>query len=146
MSSATQSGPSSAAAPCPHITALVLSPAGDPELRHILPDLATLQGLVGGAIEPIRLPYRALLYVHEEGKYAGLPPNRWANLLARHLDAGLAPEDTIVGTAVAVGTVTGAGEYDGEEHDVPVETIEAGREIGMRIRDLRHGKECPATQ
>lgn len=128
---------------CGHITVLVIPAEGDAELRNVVPDLSTMQGLVGGMLEPLRMSNYGVLYINEEGKFAGLDPNRWATVLTRHLDVGMAPDDFIVGTAVAVGITTSTGAYDGADHDVPERTIEVCRTLGMQIRDARHDHTCP---
>jgi hypothetical protein len=127
---------------CPHITVLVLPPAAEPELHNVLPDLDTLQGLVGGPLQALRMSNYGVLYINEEGKFTGDVPNRWATLLTRHLDVGMAPDDYVVGTAVVVGVTSPTGEYDGEEHDVPDRTVEACRTLGMQISDERSQHTC----
>lgn len=120
----------------PQITTLVIPATGDVHLRRVTPDLPSLQALVGGYLEEVRLPFHGVLYCNEEGKFEGLPPNRHATVLARHLNAGLAPGDVIAGDAIVVGTVSSAGAYDGDEHDVPERIVEECRTIGIEVRGL----------
>lgn len=118
------------------ITVLVIPVEGGAHLRRIAPDLASLQALVGGYIENVQLPYQGVLYCNEEGKFEGRSPNRHATVLARHLNAGLAPGDIIVGDVVIVGVVSAAGARDGDDHDVPTRIVEECRTIGIDVRDL----------
>lgn len=118
------------------ITVLVI-PADDPaHLLRLTPDLTALQTLVGGFLQQVPLPRHAVMYLNEEGKAEGLSPNLHATVLARHLNAGLAPDDVIVGTVVVLGVVSSTGAYDGEEHDVPPEIVEECRTIGIHVDDL----------
>lgn len=123
------------------IIALVIPAEGDAHLLRVTPDLPSLQALVGGYLEEVRLPYHGVLYCNEEGKFEGLPANRHATVLARHLNAGLAAGDIIVGDTLVVGTVSSAGAYDGDEHDVPDRIVEECRTIGIEVRGL----DAPAS-
>lgn len=67
-----------------------------PQVEEIKNDLDTLQSLVGGYIEVVRMEENILLICNEEGKLNGLPPN---------FSTG---HDVIVGTAVFVA-------FDGNE-------------------------------
>lgn len=78
-----------------------------PRVEDIKNDLATLQGLVGGYIEGVRLGQGIMLIVNEEGKLDGLPAN---------FPLGNA---VIVGTAVFV-----ADGFDGEFTDLSDAQIE----------------------
>lgn len=51
-------------------------------------NLESLQMVVGGYIEPIRLKDGGLMYVNEEGRLTGLPPNIAASLLASTMIVG----------------------------------------------------------
>ena len=127
---------------CPHITVVVISPTDGAALCQVMPDLVTLQGLVGGNIQSLMLPHHGLLYLNEDGKYQGHPPNQHATLLARHLDLGLAPDDIMVGSVVLLGATTRTGVNDGEEHDVPDKIVEACRVLGIPVTDETTAHSC----
>ena len=78
-----------------------------PRVEDIKNDLATLQGLVGGYIECVRIGQGVFMIANEEGKLDGLPPN---------FQFGY---DVIVGTAVFV-----ADGFDGEFTDLSDAQIE----------------------
>ena len=70
----------------------IIKPPGQPAFtREIENSLKSLQDLVGGYIEPVRLPGGICMIVNEEGKLMGLKPN----FRLEH--------DLIVGTTVFVG-------------------------------------------
>jgi hypothetical protein len=50
--------------------------AGPMEVRDIEPTLATIQGLVGGSFEVVRLDHGIWLHVNGEGLLLGMPENR----------------------------------------------------------------------
>lgn len=120
----------------PQITVLVIPPEEPAHLLRLTPDLTSLQALVGGYVQQVPLPRHAVMYLNEEGKFAGLAPNLHATVLARHLNAGLAPDDVVVGTVVVVGVVSATGAYDGDEHDVPPAIVDECRTIGIHVNDL----------
>ena len=74
------------------MTAIIKSPGRPAFTREIENSLKTLQDLVGGYIEPVRLPGGICMIVNEEGKLLGLKPN----FRLEH--------DLIVGTVVFVAT------------------------------------------
>jgi hypothetical protein len=80
-------------------------------------NLAWLQGLVGGSIEPVMLdPRRAEGYVNEEGKLFSLPPNPVATRLWEHHLAEQEYDellDYVAGDLVIVGPLTEDGETTG---------------------------------
>lgn len=94
--------------PADGTVAALLVPAGaPPRTVRIQPDLRTLQRLVAGYIEPVyRDGWHA--YLNEEGKLAGLPPNR----LATDLLFGDSGSDVVAGDIVVLGDGPGAGEAD----------------------------------
>jgi hypothetical protein len=79
------------------IYAVVKQPGRDPSVQQVDDDLKTLQGLVGGYLEEIRLTGVLTLLCNEDGRRLGLQ----ANL---HLPVG-----TIAGTVLVVAhTASGA--------------------------------------
>lgn len=78
-------------------------PGKDPAVKEIENDLVSLQALVGGLIEPVRLRKGLVLIMNEEGKLNGMSPNFYLPALG----------DMIVGPVVFTGE-------DGENFaDVP---------------------------
>ena len=77
---------------------LVVEPMKPCEVREILPDLKSLQGMVGGKIEMVS-PFTesAAIICNAEGKNLNLPPNRL--LCDRHGD----PYDVLCGTFLIAG-------------------------------------------
>lgn len=65
--------------------------------------------LVGGPFQVVAAPAGAAMYLHEEGKYVGLPENTVATILAH--EAGLPVSDWIAGQVVVVGKPDEVG-YD----------------------------------
>lgn len=117
------------------ITALVIPPGEmTAYLRDITPDLATLQGLVGGWVEQIRLSEDAVAYLHEEGKYEGLPMNAAANRLVVLAETGLAASDYIVGPLVVTGLFDESGGDDGQDHDVPASVLDLCARAGVQVQ------------
>lgn len=91
--------------------ALLISPAGSVREIHPANGAASftaeeMHRLVEGWLECVYLPDGRLMWINEEGKLRGLPPNALATLLAR---AVLQPHDYITGPAV-VTTRQEAGE------------------------------------
>lgn len=83
--------------------AIIAEPGKPARVEDIGNDLETLQTLVGGYIETVRLPLEgAVVIVNEEGKLMGLKENRTLVNLDR------SRVETLVGTIVIVGD-------DGEE-------------------------------
>lgn len=90
------------------LTAVIVRTDGTVEKTQITYDLKTMQGIVGGLIEPVSLP-DATIYVNEEGLLLGLPFNE------RLLEI-VAPRSLyLVGDAVILGKPDSFG-YD---TDVP---------------------------
>lgn len=81
--------------------------------------LNELQTIVGGYIESIALNADAHVYINEDGKGLSLPPNHLATLLVEGYRPGFADRDTIVGTAVILGSAPG-----GAEGDAPQDVID----------------------
>lgn len=79
-----------------NITAVIKEPNQPPRVEVIKNDLETLQGLVGGYIELVRIHPEIDMIINEEGKLIGLE----SNFETAH--------DVIVGTAVFVS-------HEGEE-------------------------------
>lgn len=121
------------------IRAIAISPDGSAEVKQILSDLETLQGLVGGDIQIIvptqDLGYQWCGYVNEEGKPRHLPVNRVANEIAELLGwEGRQGGDFLVGTMVIVGP--GDGETDSSVGD---DVIELVRDYFWRHGEPRRG-------
>ena len=55
---------------------LVVKPEQRPEEKEIDDSLKTMQGIVGGLIQPVYLDDSVVLVCNEEGKLMNLPPNR----------------------------------------------------------------------
>lgn len=72
-----------------------------------------LHELIGGFYEVLWLSDGRIMWLNEEGKLQGLPPNPVADLMA-HEKSGIAPWDHIVGNVV-ITTREEAGEDDEEE-------------------------------
>lgn len=116
------------------INVLIVTPDGASELRPITPDLATLQGLVGGLIQPVRgyledAEVAWTAYVNEEGKWEGAPFNPYATALATALGwPGTLAGDFLVGTAVFVGD---GGSVDAAVPNEVIVTLAALRAAGQ---------------
>lgn len=92
------------------IRALIIRPDGIEE-KTISQDLETLQSLVGGYVETIKLGKDAIGLVNEEGKMLKLPLNHVATLLCDLLEIGWHEDDTILGTMVVVAQVDQEGHF-----------------------------------
>jgi len=77
-------------------------------VQDVTPNLETLQGLVGGLIQPITLG-DGVMWCNEDGKEQGLPHNYAADKLLVAAGIALLPGDFIVGPAV----IQGPADYDG---------------------------------
>lgn len=91
--------------------ALVIPPVGDCYPINLPEQSAyvVLNEHVGGVFDVVRLR-DVVGYVHDEGLLLGLPLNTRASLLFNM---------TLVGNCVLVGCLDSAGEYDGDDYDVP---------------------------
>lgn len=58
------------------IKVLIVEPGKNPELKEIESSLESMQKIVGGYIEQVRLPSGGSLVMNEEGKRKNLPLNR----------------------------------------------------------------------
>lgn len=111
------------------ITALIIDTEGNAEVRDIVPDLGTLQGLVGGYLEAVagHLPsgeeWHA--YVNEDGAWKGLSLNPTATLLCTAL--GWAGGQVLVGPAVFLSSDRG------DEATVPPAVIAAASARGLLV-------------
>lgn len=86
--------------------------------------LRPLQELVGGMIETVRwddAPGNATVYMNEEGKLEGLPPNARATYLLRNIGMGVG--DYIAGNLVLIGLDPREGETVSLTDDVTVQMI-----------------------
>lgn len=119
------------------VTVLVIPVDADApaELRRIRPDLATMQELVGGDIEPLQLDPDTHMYFNESGRLENLPANGAATRLVYLYNPGLAPHDFIVGPAFILGTRNAAGEDDGAEHNLPDPALLVARKAGVPVID-----------
>ncbi|QBX57486.1 DUF3846 domain-containing protein [Nocardioides seonyuensis] len=101
------------------IAALVIPADAPPYIAAITPDLDTLQSVVGGCIEVVRLA-DGILYCNEEGRLLGLPFNEAATTLARTTTPdSMNRQDVFAGTCLVVGVLDPAtGEPSEEEQDV----------------------------
>ena len=107
------------------IRMLVIWPDGNCGLIHEPADLNTMQGLVGGFIEPVSPAEGSWhAWINDEGKNEGLPVNPYATNLARKLGWVGVPGDELVGPVVFVGDSP-----DGNDVDVPAVVLEAFDEI-----------------
>ena len=70
--------------------------------------LQELQSYVGGYIEAVRLDDDTVMWVNEEGKLKGLPPNAQATVMAQ---GRIRPDDHIVGD-VLIATLLESGGDD----------------------------------
>lgn len=120
-----------------HMITVLVIPPGDVSayLMRSRVDLAALQSLVGGFLQPLNVTSDAVLYLDEEGKYAGRAVNGSANKIVALADVGLAHDDFIVGQVVVVGVLDGAGRMDGNEHDVPASMLDLCARAGVAVAD-----------
>lgn len=117
------------------ITVLVIPPDQPPHIAVITPDLETLQSMVGGYIEAVRLT-DGVIYCNEDGKRLGLPRNEPATTLARTTTpAVMNRRDVLVGTCIVVGNVDpNTGEPSEDEQDVPNTLVEILASQGWPVR------------
>lgn len=96
--------------------AVILTDGGEADIVRIPTDLKSLQRLVGGDLEMVTLDGEAHLYINENGKCDGKRQqwNYWASLLVDSYRPGFIKIDSIVGTAIVLGSTA-----DGQEADVP---------------------------
>jgi hypothetical protein len=92
-------------------------------------NLTTLQSIVGGDIQWIRLGSDSAMYVNENGRYLGLPENPIATRLCLHYRVGLDPADAITGPAVVVGVSV----HGDAEIDCPQTVARTVRALGITI-------------
>jgi len=92
-------------------TALVVPPIGDCYAVNLPEDSAhiIIGEHVGGHFDAVRLS-DVVGYVHDEGLLIGLEYNVRASLLFNR---------SLVGNCVLVGCLDSAGEFDGDDYDVP---------------------------
>ena len=93
-------------------TAIVIRSSGEVSTQDIpTEDGHTLiHEIVGGWFDCVR-GEEIVGYVHDEGLLIGLPVNAVASMLFQR---------PLVGDCVVIGSLNESGEYDGENHDVPV--------------------------
>lgn len=97
-------------------TALVIPPVGDCYALNLPEDSAyvIIGEHVGGYFDAVRLP-DVVGYVHDEGRLIGLQYNVRASLMFNRV---------LVGNCVLVGCLNDAGEFDGNDYDVPQTYLE----------------------
>lgn len=110
---------------------IVITPTQLPKVVEIDGTYESLRDLIGGYLEALPFTDGTSVYIDEEGKLKGLPPNLIATSLMRSIGPGLWPDDSICGTMVIVGNLNEIGEYDGEEHDVPNEVVKQVMEFKL---------------
>ena len=91
--------------------------------------------IVGGWFDCVR-GEEIVGYVHDEGLLIGLPVNAVASMLFQR---------PLVGDCVVIGSLNEKGEYDGENHDVPV-AFTSGRffDFAKEIAEMEVIKEMLA--
>lgn len=134
----------------PRITALVIPADGtDAYLTAISATVSSMQHIVGGAVEAIGLTRDSVMYLHEEGKFIGLPINGNANRVVFLADPGLASWDFLVGPVVVTGALDSRGRNDGADHDVPASVLDLCLRAGLRVIDRTgntpHGEDAPTN-
>jgi hypothetical protein len=92
------------------IRALIIRVDGIEE-KTISQDLETLQGLVGGYVESIKLSNDMTALVNNEGKMLKLPRNEKATTLCNLCEIGWHDNDFVCGTMVVVGGVDQEGYF-----------------------------------
>jgi Domain of unknown function (DUF3846) len=96
----------------PRLVRLLLIPTSKPvEVWYVRPELATLQAIVGGQLEVVRLTEDAHMFVDEEGKLKGRPVNHAATRLWHGVVSAAVGRDLVVGDAIVLGD-DGADEAD----------------------------------
>jgi len=98
--------------------AMIMPANGPASVCEIDGTLASLQKLVGGYIEAVKLTPCVVGYVNEDGKAMGLPLNKMATWTCRRLCVGLADDDYIAGPMVILGH-----DENGDEASIPVEFV-----------------------
>lgn len=93
---------------------LVLWVNGKFQEKEISGDLESMKQEVGGWLEVLRLPRWVDMWLNEEGKLIGLPPNPIATGLVRGAGA-IADTDYIVGSVM----FTGWPDSEGDSTDCP---------------------------
>jgi hypothetical protein len=95
----------------------VINTDGTIEGRDIVGDLASMQAIVGGLIQPLDLTEDSTIWVNEEGLLLDLPFNQLATDLLRQWYDGL----SLVGTAF----VTGGTDEDGNTLPIRQDYLDA---------------------
>jgi len=98
--------------------AMLMPVCGPASVQEIDGSLASLQKLVGGYIQAIKLTPCVVGYINEDGKATGLFFNKTATWACHQLAVGLAEDDYIVGPMVIVGV-----DENGDEASVPAEFV-----------------------
>lgn len=109
------------------VKALVIPVGSNGMVQEIVPDLDTLQGIVGGYIEAVSYDGTWHAYCDEEGKIKRKPVNPFATALAYGL--GWPKGDMLVGDVVFLGE---SESEDGEEGDVPQDVIDKWKALHHR--------------
>lgn len=98
--------------------ALIIKTSGETQLVNIAGtnNLEALQSIVGGWIDCVRSETHPVVgYVNDEGLMLGLPLNPIATAFFGRV---------LVGDAVLFGAYDEEGEYDGDNHDFPLELMD----------------------
>lgn len=99
------------------ISILVSDPDGSFRIIETPGKLDDLQGLVGGYLEAVTLE-NFHIYLNEEGKMQGLPPNGESSLMLEHYLPGFTAHDTLVGPVLWL-----ASTDSGDSASCPIEII-----------------------
>lgn len=102
--------------------AIVIEPSNAPRIVEISSS-DQLRKIVGGNLEFIVFGEIAGCYLNEDGKALNLPVNSIATTLCNTIGHQLCPGDYISGTLIIFGVFDEEGNYDGDEHDIPVEIV-----------------------
>lgn len=98
------------------ITAVVVDPSGDVQVREIEDDFKTYQSLVGGYIEGV-FGDGYTMYLNEEGAITGLPLNKKASGFVGHRSA-LGKGVSLFGTVVILGPSDSEGNDTNVQQDI----------------------------
>lgn len=99
-------------------------PSTRPRVIDVSNGLTDLQGLVGGYIDVVRVGDELSVYINDEGKLIGLPPNALATMWLSVIGA-IFPNDYIAGDAV----VLWFDPETGEDRGIPQDKLDGFLEI-----------------
>jgi hypothetical protein len=105
-------------------------------VQNIDPELENIQHLVGGDVEAVDLRSHGMtMYSNEDSKFAGLPLNQRATVLA-HLSHSIRTDDYIAGDAV----IFGPSDEDGADTDLSDIQQRLLYRFDAQLLDLHEGK------